>query len=133
MNWFEKIGAALRDKFGVNFTETTTEAELAEMIEQLQGVEELQAENTQLNERIDVLESLHTENEAKLAATIERANNNAAQLQEIQGKVDLLTNSIAKIEGRSIQNGHDNSQPAFTRTEAVAHEAIKRFEITVNK
>jgi cell shape-determining protein MreC len=133
MNWFKSVGLALAEKFNINFTENTTEAELVDMVEQLKGIESLQAENVSLNEKVDVLEALHTENEAKLAQVIERANNNATQLQEIQAKVTALTVNVSAIQGKPLQTGHETGQAAFTRSEQVADSAIKKFRITLNQ
>lgn len=133
MNWLEKIGMTLKNKFGVDFTENTTEAELIDMVEQLSGFEELQNENTELNERIELVESLNVELSTSINDIKERATNNATQLQEFESRLTAMTETVEKLAGRKLQNGHDTSKERFTQDDTLSEKAFKEFTVTINK
>lgn len=133
MNWFETIGKALASKFGINFSEDTTEAELVDMVETLTGVTELTAQNAELTERLEYNELLNTELSEKLEAIENRANNNATQLQAMQATIDSMKATIAQLAGKPLQSGHDSNQPTFTKSEEAANKAFKQFSVTINQ
>lgn len=133
MNWFETVGKALAAKFGINFSEDTTEAELVDMVETLTGVTELTAQNAELTERLEYNELLNTELSEKLEAIENRATNNATQLQEMQATIDSMKATITQLAGKPLQAGHDSSQPTFTKSEQAANSALKTFSVTINQ
>lgn len=132
MSWFNKIGTALSQKFSIDFKEDTTEAELIDMVESLQGIEDLRNENTELTERIDVVDALNVELSQKIEALTERANNNATQLQAVEAQMNDMKVTVERLAGKPLQTGADNSQPHFTKSEEAAHEGFKRLQVTLN-
>lgn len=133
MNWFETVGKALAAKFGINFSEDTTEAELVDMVESIEGIESLTAQNAELSERLEYHELLSTEMHEKISTIENRANNNAKQLQEMQATIDSMKTTITQLAGKPLQAGHDSSQPTFTKSEQAANSALKTFSVTINQ
>ena len=132
MSWFKKIGTALSQKFSIDFKEDTTEAELIDMVESLQGIEDLKNENTELTERIDVVDALNVELSQKIEALTERANNNATQLQSVEAQMNDIKSTVERLAGKPLQTGNDGSQPHFTKSEKAAHKGFETLQVTLN-
>jgi chromosome segregation ATPase len=137
-NWFNTIGKALSNKFGVSFTEETTEAQLVDMVESLEGIEALQAQAETQTGEIETLTNALTEMESnvntiteKLQAIEERATNNATQLQQLDGTVTAIQTEVEKHRKAPLQTGGVNSKEMLSESEKAFASKIKTFQIEV--
>lgn len=137
-NWFNTIGKALSAKFGVSFTEETTEAQLVDMVEGLEGIEALREQSetqtgeieTLTNALADMESNINTLTE-RLTAIEERATNNATQLQQLDGTLAAIQGEVEKHRKAPLQTAGANGKEMLSQTEKAFSEKVKNFQIQV--